>query len=110
MKKVIGRTAFRVRHLIFVVGLTLSCLKPGPEIQAQKIIYARAGEVVRVEGEVQVKRERENSVTHLPVNFKHLPDDLVITGATGRAELSLNPDSYLQIGPQSRVSSTSKGI
>jgi hypothetical protein len=103
MDKVIGRSAFGVSHLILVVGLTLSCLTPGKVSQAQKIIYARAGEVVRVEGEVQVKRERENSVTPLPVNFKLLPDDLVITSGNGRAELSLNPESYLQIGPQSRV-------
>lgn len=30
-------------------------------------------------------------------------DDTVLTGTQGRAEWSLNPDSYFQVGPSSRV-------
>ena len=79
-------------------------------IQAQApsmVVSARPGEMTRIDGDVWLKRFGESDLQPLRVGKTLSSGDVVLTGAEGRAEWSLNPGhpgSYLQVAPHSRVS------
>src|SRR5689334_10511716 len=60
------------------------------------IVSARAGDVTRVEGNVWLKQRGESSLLPLRIGKRLSSGDVVVTGDQGRAEWSLNVDSYFQ--------------
>jgi hypothetical protein len=68
------------------------------------IISARAGDVTRIDGNVWLKRRGESSLLPLRIGKRLSSGDVVVTGAQGRAEWSLNANSYFQVAPYSQVS------
>lgn len=68
------------------------------------IISTRAGDVTRVDGNVWLKRRGELSLLPLRIGKRLSSGDAVVTGAQGRAEWSLNVDSYFQVAAHSQVS------
>jgi hypothetical protein len=69
-----------------------------------QVVSARAGLVTRVEGEVRCHHhEREGGVEDLRAGERLHDDDIVFTNETGRAQWTLNPDSYLAEAPGSTV-------
>jgi hypothetical protein len=72
------------------------------DVQTQ-VISARAGLVTRVEGEVLYRRRNEKELRQLQAGVRLGDGDRVITAWNGRAEWTLSPDSFLQIGADSDV-------
>jgi len=68
------------------------------------IVSTRAGDVTRIDGDVWLKRRGESSLLPLRIGKRISPGDVVVTGAQGRAEWSLNVDSYFQVAAHSQVS------
>lgn len=72
--------------------------------QRAQVVSARAGLVTRVEGEVRCHHhEREGGVEELRAGERVHDDDIVFTNENGRAQWTLNPDSYLSASPASTV-------
>ena len=106
----------RVRVLILVLAMLspfASLRGYGQDrerVQAQeqsRLVSARVGDVTRVDGDVWLRRRGESDLQSLRIGSKLSAGDVVLTGAQGRAEWSLNPGnpgSYLQIAPHSQVS------
>ncbi|HWO02302.1 MAG TPA: FecR domain-containing protein [Blastocatellia bacterium] len=75
--------------------------------EQSRLVSARVGDVTRVDGDVWLKQRDESDLQSLRIGRKLSAGDVVLTGAQGRAEWSLNPGnpgSYLQIAPHSQVS------
>ena len=70
--------------------------------QAQ-MISARAGLVTREDGEVFYSPGGGSEVRQLQKGVKLGDSDTVLVAGKGRAEWTLNPDSYLQVGADSFV-------
>jgi RNA polymerase sigma-70 factor (ECF subfamily) len=115
VRRLVGRARFELRRLwtsnLLIVALTyvllaLCCPRFACFAQSQtqaQVVYSRAAEVTRIDGDVRLKRHGEAETTALLSGARLAPDDLILTGAGGRAELSMGPDSYLQIGHDSHV-------
>jgi hypothetical protein len=67
------------------------------------IVSTRVGDVSRLDGEVRSKQRGEANPRELQVGDKLSEGDIVLTGAQSRAEWSLGPDSYFQVGGESQV-------
>ena len=67
------------------------------------VVSARAGVVTRAEGEVFYQPRGEKDRRQLQIGVKLNDGDAVITAQGGRAEWSLTPDSFLQVGADSSV-------
>jgi hypothetical protein len=92
--------------LICALPAALCCPRFAGFAQSQtqsQVVYARAAEVMRIDGDVRLRRHGEAETTPLLPGTKLTPDDLIVTGMNGRAELSMGPDSYLQVGHGSHV-------
>jgi FecR protein len=75
--------------------------------EPSRLVSARVGDITRVDGEVWLRRRGESELQSLRIGRRLCAGDVVLTGAGGRAEWSLNPSnpgSYLQIAPHSQVS------
>ena len=97
--KHIGVTAIR---RVFVLLLSLHACLPAPA--QERVVSARAGLVTRVQGEVRCHHhEREGGVEELHAGERLHDEDIVFTSETGRAQWTLNPDSYLAAFPGSVV-------
>lgn len=115
VRRLVGRARFELRRLwtskLLIVALTyallaLCCPRFACFAQSQtqaQVVYSRAAEVTRIDGDVRLRRHGEAETTALLSGTRLVPDDLILTGAGGRAELSMGPDSYLQIGHDSYV-------
>jgi len=68
------------------------------------IISTRAGDVTRIDGNVWLKRRGESSLLPLRIGKRLSSGDVVVTGTQGRAEWSLNVNSYFQVAAHSQVS------
>lgn len=68
------------------------------------IVSTRAGDVTRIDGDVWLKRRGESSLLPLRIGKRLSSGDVVVTGAQGHAEWSLNVDSYFQVAAHSQVS------
>ena len=96
-------TAFSFRFY-FVAGWLLLCGWPQESRIAQaQVLAARAGVVTRAEGEVFYRQRDGMDVRQLQVGVKLGDGDALITKQGGRAEWSLTPDSFLQVGADSSV-------
>ena len=92
--------------LILAAGLPTSGGQSGkPALgQGQSLtVSARAGEVSRRDGEVWLRRRGDADAQALQAGEKLSEGDVVTTGPHGRAEWTLRPGSYFQVGQNSRV-------
>ena len=81
--------------------------EPTQSQASSMVVSARPGEMTRVDGDVWLKRPGESALQPLQIGKTLSSGDVVLTGAEGRAEWSLNPGhpgSYLQVAPHSQVS------
>jgi hypothetical protein len=81
--------------------------EPVQSQEQSRLVSARTGDVTRVDGDVWLKQRGESDLQSLRIGKKLSAGDVVLTGAQGRAEWSLNPGtpgSYFQIAPHSQVS------
>ena len=76
---------------------------PMPEPRQSLTVSARAGEISRLDGEVWLKRRGDAGLRALQVGERLSEGDVVTTGQHGRAEWAMRPDSYFQLGQESRV-------
>jgi hypothetical protein len=77
------------------------------------VISSQAGGVSEIEGDVRVKRARAMAMSAAQVLAKGdtiRDGDRIITGTDGRAEILLNPGSYLRIGENAEVELTSTSL
>jgi hypothetical protein len=98
-----GIVSNRPASLLLLV-LCLCCLAlPTRALSQGSVVSVRVGVVTRFEGEVGVRRHRDTKLSVLQPGAGLSKGDLLITGDDGRAELTLNPGSYLRVGPLSQV-------
>ncbi|HKP12216.1 MAG TPA: hypothetical protein VJZ91_08910, partial [Blastocatellia bacterium] len=76
---------------------------PKPAPGQSLTISARVGEVSRLNGEVRVKRRGGAEPQALQAGDTLVEGDVLTTGQQGRAEWTMRPGSYFQIGQNSRV-------
>jgi hypothetical protein len=89
---------------LFLLWLCVCCLISPTCTTAQgTVVSVRVGVVVRVEGEVQVRRHGVGVPELLKPGDGLSNGDLLLTSDTGRVELTLTYDSYLLIAPLSQV-------
>ena len=93
---------------LIVVGVTMgiSCLaqdRSGSTATDKYLISTNAGKVNFVEGDVTVLKKNGHSGPLLRRDNLEL-GDIVSTGSTGKAEVLLNPGSYLRLGSNSKFS------
>lgn len=67
------------------------------------MVSTRVGDVSRLDGEVRSKQRGEAAPRPLHIGDKLTEGDVVLTGTQSRAEWSLGPDSYFQVGGDSQV-------
>jgi hypothetical protein len=92
-----------VKQSLAAVTFMLALCIPAARAQ-EKVVSARAGLVMRVEGEVRCHHhEREGGIEELRVSERLHDNDIVFTNETGRVRWTLNPDSYLSESPGSTV-------
>ena len=95
------------RRRLYLIALWLPivlCWWPGESRVAEaQVVSARAGVVTRAEGEVFYQPSGEKDSRRLQAGVRFGGGDAVITARGARAEWSLTPDSYLQVGPDSSV-------
>jgi ferric-dicitrate binding protein FerR (iron transport regulator) len=90
------------RTLAAVTFLLLLCV-PVARTQ-ERVISARAGLVIGVEGEVLYHcHEKGDRVERLQAGERLHDGDQVFTSATGRASWTLNADSYMRVAADSAV-------
>lgn len=68
-----------------------------------QVVSARAGVVTRAEGEVFYRPGGGDDARRLQAGVKLADGDVVVTAQGARAEWSLAPDSFLQVGADSSV-------
>ncbi|MDT7806324.1 MAG: hypothetical protein QOJ70_137 [Acidobacteriota bacterium] len=90
------------RSFTAVCFLALVLLCPTRQAHAQ-VISVRAGYVTRVEGETWVRRHGATELSALQQSDSLVRGDVVLTGNDGRAEMTLTPGSYMQVGPLAEV-------
>lgn len=76
---------------------------PMPEPGQSLTVSARAGEISRLDGEVWLKRRGDAGLRVLQVGERLPEGDVVTTSQHGRAEWAMHPDSYFQLGQESRA-------
>ncbi len=89
------------RHYCVLAGLLFLC-GVQQESQAQ-VVSASAGLVTRAEGEVSYQPRGEKEPRPLRIGVKLSVGDAVVTTGKGKAEWSLTPNSFLQVGADSSV-------
>jgi hypothetical protein len=95
---------FKVLFILLAATPCTPRLVAGDAISEQEqVVAARAGVVTRAEGEVLYGAQGERDMRHLQIGVRLVDGDAVTTAAKSRAEWSLTPDSYLQVGASSRV-------
>ena len=75
-----------------------------------RVVSARAGGVNYVLGDVQYRRAKKDAWKALDNKVELKDGDVVRTGATGLAEVLLNPGSYLRLGPASEFEMTDTSL
>lgn len=107
MKKIYGRFLFFAGILSLVTASAFAQDKPdGKVVSAAGDIYvvsAKAGGISFVEGKVSVERKNGRSGLLLKGDSLEIGDK-VLTAADGKAEILLNPGSYLRLGGNSEFS------
>lgn len=94
------------------IGVFAQTTPPIVPSQTEQIylISSQAGGVSQVEGDVNVKRADSQSAQALAKGDTLRERDRVLTGADGRAEILLNPGSYLRVGDHAEVELTGTAL
>ena len=98
MKNFSPRSVLYSLCLLVFAGLTQSAL-------AQYLISTKAGFVNKVDGKVEIQRQdnEDGSRGRVSLGTQMKEGDLLITGQGGRAEILLNPGSYLRLDSNTQV-------
>jgi ferric-dicitrate binding protein FerR (iron transport regulator) len=97
-------SSFRLLCVLLVVMLTTPSRGAGAVVSEQEhVVSSRAGVVTRADGEVLYGAQGDRDMRRLQIGVRLINGDAVTTAAKSRAEWSLTPDSYLQVGADSRV-------
>lgn len=91
-----------------IAGLSLValfCLATAARAQDKEkyVIHAKAGGINSVSGDARVLRKGSNTPTELTTADDLGAGDSVVTGPGGRAEVLLNPGSYMRVGQNTSV-------
>jgi hypothetical protein len=103
-RKVITKLSLVVIFVAACAGLA------GARVDDQRVISARAGGVNFVTGEVTFRRAGSDAWQQLATTDELRAGDAVRTGADGRAEILLNPGSYLRLGETSEFELTDPSL
>lgn len=102
------RKEFKAMRKIFVyvssvlcLALIVSCAISVKADNSRYVISAKAGGVSMVSGQVTITRKNTKSAVALTAKDQIEAGDIVTTASDGRAEITLNPGSYLRIGENS---------
>jgi hypothetical protein len=93
----------KLTPMLILFALVCQCATQGTAQGQAKVVSARAGLVTKVEGEAYYRPGGGNEIKQLQTGTKLEDGDTVLTVSNGRAEWTLNPDSYLQVGADSYV-------
>jgi FecR protein len=98
MKNLSPRSVLYSICLLVLAGLADTVL-------AQYLVSTKAGFVNKVDGPVEIQRKdnEDGSRGRVSLGTQMKEGDLVITGAGGRAEILLNPGSYLRLNSKTEV-------
>lgn len=102
--RVTKRGMFQTFFSLGFVGLMLM-FSPGQTVNAQYLVSTKAGFLNRAEGKVFIQRqENENGDRGRATLGTQMKDgDLLSTGSGSRAEILLNPGSYLRLNEKTEV-------
>jgi hypothetical protein len=92
-----------LRSLLVLAALCLCAVAATAQAQRrdERFISAKAGGVNFASGKVSFRRAGETAWVALSANDDLKSGDVIKTGGDGRAEVLLNPGSYLRLGPNS---------
>ncbi|MCA1632025.1 MAG: FecR domain-containing protein, partial [Acidobacteria bacterium] len=93
--------------IVFVGACAASA---GARTNDDRVISARAGGVNFVSGEVTLRRAGRDAWQQLATTDELKAGDAVRTGADGRAEILLNPGSYLRLGENAEFELTDPSL
>lgn len=101
-----------ITKLSLAIILVAACagLAGARGVDDQRVISARAGGVNFVTGEVTFRRAGSDAWQQLATTDELRAGDAVRTGADGRAEILLNPGSYLRLGETSEFELTDPSL
>jgi hypothetical protein len=100
-----------ITHLSLALTLAAACAaSAGAQSMDDRVISARAGGVNFVSGEVTFRRAGHDAWQQLATTDELKAGDAVRTGADGRAEILLNPGSYLRLGATSEFELTDPSL
>ncbi|MGB9180334.1 MAG: FecR family protein [Pyrinomonadaceae bacterium] len=99
-----------VSNLVLLMLLCGACLTVQAQNRERNIITAKAGGVNSVSGKVGYLRKGETQWHQLTTQTNLSSGDLVKTEASGRAEILLNPGSYLRLAENSEFELTDASL
>jgi hypothetical protein len=100
-----------ITNLSLALTLAAACAAPASAQSVdERVISARAGGVNFVSGEVKFRRAGGEAWRQLATTDELGAGDAVRTGADGRAEILLNPGSYLRLGETSEFELTDPSL
>ncbi|GEM_PF-802792 len=108
MNKLFKFASFSFCLALFV--LCFSVVTTKADDVSRYVISAKAGAVNFLSGNVTVERKKDGTTSTLTSKDKINSGDVITTGATGRAEITLNPGSYLRVGENSVVEFTNTNL
>lgn len=115
MKRSIKRTAIN-GFIAFTISVLMSVLTVQAQNETRQnrnseyVISARAGGLNLVEGDVSVQRRGANARNSIANGELIENGDRLETGANSRAEILLNPGSYLRLGENSEIELTDSSL
>jgi hypothetical protein len=97
-------------NIFLAVGLVACAVAARAQDREYRLVSARAGGVNFVSGEVKFRRAGHEAWQQLATTDDLRGGDTVSTGADGRAEILLNPGSYLRLGENSEFELTDDAL
>lgn len=95
---------------LILLPITLFSVTAHAQERSKYVIYAKAGVVNVIDGQVTVLPEGAPAFTQLLVRDTLKPAEVIQTGRDSRAEILLNPGSFLRLGENSRMEFISTDI
>ena len=107
------KTLFKFTSTSLLIALFVVCLS-ATTTKANDIsrytISAKAGAVNFLSGSVTVQRKKDGKTMTLTTKDQINSGDVITTGSTGLAEITLNPGSYLRVGENSTIEFTNTNL
>ncbi len=110
--KIIKITNAALIFAVFCLSVCAAVFAQTPPTQTEQlyVISSKAGGVNEIEGDVKVKRA-DSQVPQVLAKGNSLRDkDRIVTEANGKAEILLNPGSYLRVGENTEIELTSTAL